>query len=241
MARKKDTEYDYMSKVVVIGDAGVGKSNILARFARREFCMEFRPNIGFEFATMILKVEGKMVKAQIWDTAGQERSRAITSQYYRGAVGALLVYDITKRQTFDNIERWLRQLRELAGSDIELAGSDIVIMLAGNKSDLNHIRAVPVEDGEAFADKEGLLFLETSALDATNIERAFQTILTQINHIKRLRALALAARESAAAASRRSQGTTVDVAEASGSAKKMWCCSTRRFPSSRFNADGLLI
>ncbi|KAK3409933.1 hypothetical protein EUGRSUZ_J01998 [Eucalyptus grandis] len=219
MARKKDTEYDYMSKIVVIGDAGVGKSNILARFARREFCMEFRPNIGFEFATMILKVEGKMVKAQIWDTAGQERSRAITSQYYRGAVGALLVYDITKRQTFDNIERWLRQLRELAGSDI-------VIMLAGNKSDLNHIRAVPVEDGQAFADKEGLLFLETSALDATNIERAFQTILIQINHIKRLRALALAARESAAAASRRSQGTTVDVAEALGSAKKMWCCST---------------
>ncbi|XP_010033086.2 ras-related protein Rab11C [Eucalyptus grandis] len=219
MARKKDTEYDYMSKIVVIGDAGVGKSNILARFARREFCMEFRPNIGFEFATMILKVEGKMVKAQIWDTAGQERSRAITSQYYRGAVGALLVYDITKRQTFDNIERWLRQLRELAGSDI-------VIMLAGNKSDLNHIRAVPVEDGQAFADKEGLLVLETSALDATNIERAFQTILTQINHIKRLRALALAARESAAAASRRSQGTTVDVAEASGSANKMWCCST---------------
>ncbi|KAF8010770.1 hypothetical protein BT93_J1421 [Corymbia citriodora subsp. variegata] len=210
-ARKEDTEYDYMSKIVVIGDAGVGKSNILARFARNEFCMEFRPNIGFEFATLFLQVEGKMVKAQIWDTAGQERSRAVTSAYYRGAVGALLVYDITKRQTFDNIQRWLRQLRDLAGPDI-------VIMLAGNKSDLNHLRAVPVEDGQALADREGLLFLETSALDATNIERAFQSILTQINHIKRLRALG--------AASRRGQGTTVDVADASGSGKKMRCCST---------------
>ncbi|XP_030442225.1 ras-related protein Rab11C-like [Syzygium oleosum] len=217
MAKKEDIEYDDVSKIVLIGDAGVGKSNILSRFVRKEFCLEFKPNIGFEFASRILQVEGKMVKAKIWDTAGQERSRAVTSQYYRGAVGALLVYDITKRQTFDNIQRWLRQLRDHVDSDI-------VIMLAGNKCDLKHLRAVQVEDGQALANKEGLLFLETSALDATNIERAFQSILIQINHIKRLRALA--AREAAAAASRRGQGTTVDVADASGSAKKIGCCST---------------
>lgn len=163
-----------------------------------------------------MQVEGKKVKAQIWDTAGQGRSRAVTSAYYRNAVGALLVYDITNRQTFDNIQRWLRQLRDRADSNI-------VIMLVGNKSDLNHLRAVQVEDGQALADKEGIMFLETSALDATNIERAFQAILTQINHIKRLRALA--ARESAASASRRAQGSTVNVADASGSATKTGCCS----------------
>lgn len=123
-----------------------------------------------------IQVEGKTVKAQIWDTAGQERYRAITSAYYRGAVGALLVYDITKRQTFDNVQRWLRELRDHADSNI-------VIMMAGNKSDLNHLRAVQGDDGQALAEKEGLSFLETSALDATNIEKAFQTILTEIYHI----------------------------------------------------------
>ena len=96
-----------------------------------------------------MQVEGKTVKAQIWDTAGQERYRAITSAYYRGAVGALLVYDITKRQTFDNVQRWLRELRDHADSNI-------VIMMAGNKSDLNHLRAVSEDDGQSLAEKEGL-------------------------------------------------------------------------------------
>ncbi|XP_030524388.1 ras-related protein Rab11C-like [Rhodamnia argentea] len=216
MAENANVECDCMFKIVLIGDAGVGKSNILARFTRNEFCMEFRPNIGFEFASMMLQVEGKMVKVQIWDTAGQERSRAVTSAYYRGVVGALLVYDITRRETFDNIQRWLRQLRDRADSNI-------VIMLAGNKCDLNHVRAVQREEGEALANVEGLLFLETSALDATNIERAFQAILTQINHIKRLRALA--ARETVAAASPRDRGTTINVADASGLRNRIWCCS----------------
>ena len=112
-----------------------------------------------------MQVEGKTVKAQIWDTAGQERYRAITSAYYRGAVGALLVYDITKRQTFDNVQRWLRELRDHADSNI-------VIMLAGNKSDLNHLRSVSAEDAQMLAEKECLSFLETSALEASNVEKA---------------------------------------------------------------------
>ena len=111
-----------------------------------DFLLESKSTIGVEFVTRTLKVSGKTIKAQIWDTAGQQRYRAITSAYYRGAVGALLVYDITKKQTFDNTERWLTELREHADGDI-------VILLVGNKCDLRHIRAVSTEEGAAFAGK----------------------------------------------------------------------------------------
>lgn len=153
------------------------------------------------------------MKAQIWDTAGQERYRAITSAYYRGAVGALLVYDITKRQTFENVMRWLRELRDHADSNI-------VIMMAGNKSDLKHLRSVADEDGQAFAEKEGLSFLETSALEAVNIEKAFQTILTEIYHI--ISKKALTAEEATVALP--GQGTTINIGDASGNTKRA-CCS----------------
>ncbi|KAE8673688.1 Ras-related protein RABA2c [Hibiscus syriacus] len=216
MAHRVDHEYEYLFKIVLIGDSGVGKSNILSRYTRNEFCLESKSTIGVEFATRTLQVEGKAVKAQIWDTAGQERYRAITSAYYRGAVGAILVYDITKRQTFDNVQRWLRELRNHADSNI-------VLMMAGNKSDLNHLRAVSEQDGQALAEKEGLSFLETSALDATNIQKAFQTILTEVYHIVSKKALA--AQEAKANASIPGQGTTINVAETSGNTKK-GCCST---------------
>lgn len=216
MASRVDHEYDYLFKIVLIGDSGVGKSNILSRFTRNEFCLESKSTIGVEFATRTLQVEGKTVKAQIWDTAGQERYRAITSAYYRGAVGALLVYDITKRQTFDNVLRWLRELRDHADSNI-------VIMMAGNKSDLNHLRAVAEEDGHSLAEKEGLSFLETSALEATNVEKAFQTILTEIYHI--ISKKALAAQQASANTALPGQGTTINVNDASTSVKK-GCCST---------------
>lgn len=216
MAHRVDHEYDYLFKIVLIGDSGVGKSNILSRFTRNEFCLESKSTIGVEFATRTLQVEGKTVKAQIWDTAGQERYRAITSAYYRGAVGALLVYDITKRQTFDNVQRWLRELRDHADSNI-------VIMMAGNKSDLKHLRAVSEDDGQALAEREGLSFLETSALEATNIEKAFQTILTEIYHIVSKKALA--AQEAAVGTSLPGQGTAINVADASGNTKR-GCCST---------------
>merc|ERR1711983_622366 len=114
--------------------------------------------------------------AQIWDTAGQERYRAITSAYYRGAVGALLVYDIAKHLTYENVERWLRELRDHADANI-------VIMLVGNKSDLRHLRAVPTEEARTFAEANQLSFIETSALDSTNVETAFHNILTEIYRI----------------------------------------------------------
>ncbi|XP_012673510.1 RAB11a, member RAS oncogene family, like [Clupea harengus] len=175
MATRED-EYDYLFKVVLIGDSGVGKSNLLSRFTRNEFNLESKSTIGVEFATRSIQVEGKTIKAQIWDTAGQERYRAITSAYYRGAVGALLVYDIAKHLTYENAERWLKELQDHADSNI-------VIMLVGNKSDLRHLRAVPTDEAKAFAEKHGLSFLETSALDSSNVELAFQTILTAIYHI----------------------------------------------------------
>jgi small GTP-binding protein len=129
------------------------------------------------------QVDGKTVKAQIWDTAGQERYRAITSAYYRGAVGALLVYDMTKTESYEDVEKWLKELRDHADANI-------VIMLVGNKSDLNHLRDVSREDAAAYAEKEGLSFIETSALEATNVESAFQNILTEIYDIVSKKALA---------------------------------------------------
>ncbi|XP_006644709.1 ras-related protein RIC2-like [Oryza brachyantha] len=170
---RAEDDYDYLFKTVLIGDSGVGKSNLLSRFTKNEFCLESKSTIGVEFATRSIQVDGKVVKAQIWDTAGQERYRAITSAYYRGAVGALLVYDVTRRATFDNVARWLKELRDHTDHSI-------VVMLVGNKSDLRHLVAVSTEDGKEYAEAESLYFMETSALDATNVENAFAEVLTQI-------------------------------------------------------------
>lgn len=127
----------------------------------------------FAFCRRSVQVDGKTIKSQIWDTAGQERYRAITSAYYRGAVGALLVYDISKKGTFENVERWLKELKDHADANL-------VVMLVGNKSDLKHLRAVSTEEGSAFAAAHNLSFIETSALDATNVEGAFRAILSEI-------------------------------------------------------------
>jgi len=171
----KEDEYDFLFKVVLIGDSGVGKSNLLSRFTRNEFTIESKSTIGVEFATRTIQCDGKVIKAQIWDTAGQEKYRAITSAYYRGAVGALLVYDITRATTFEHLERWLQEL--LNHSD-----KNIVVMLVGNKSDLRHLRAVSTEQSKEFAEKNNLSFIETSALDSSNVELAFTNILSQIYH-----------------------------------------------------------
>uniref|UniRef100_A0A669QCW1 Ras-related protein Rab-25 n=1 Tax=Phasianus colchicus TaxID=9054 RepID=A0A669QCW1_PHACC len=158
------------SSVVLIGESGVGKTNLLSRFTRNEFNHDSRTTIGVEFSTRTVLVGDAAVKAQIWDTAGLERYRAITSAYYRGAVGALVVFDITKHQTYDVVERWLKEL-------YDHAEASIVVMLVGNKSDLAQAREVPTEEAKMFAENNGLLFIETSALDSTNVEQAFETVL----------------------------------------------------------------
>lgn len=140
--------YDYLFKIVLIGDSGVGKSNLLSRFTRNEFCLESKSTIGVEFATRSVQIDGKTVKAQIWDTAGQERYRAITSAYYRGAVGALLVYDITNIESFNSSKKWLSELRDHADSNI-------VVLLAANKSDLDHLRVVSSQQANELAALEG--------------------------------------------------------------------------------------
>ncbi|OWF49626.1 Ras-related protein Rab-11B [Mizuhopecten yessoensis] len=159
--------------VVLVGDSGVGKTNLLSRFTRNEFNAESKSTIGVEFATRNLTIKGKTVRAQIWDTAGQERYRAITSVYYRGAVGALVVYDITKPETFENLQKWLDELKEHADPYV-------CIMIVGNKTDLRSVRAIQQEQGRLKAEEHKYSFIETSALDATNVGEAFNNLLVDI-------------------------------------------------------------
>ncbi|VVA92898.1 unnamed protein product [Arabis nemorensis] len=181
-AYRAEDDYDYLFKVVLTGDSGVGKSNLLSRFTRNDFSHDSRATIGVEFATRSIQCDDKIVKAQIWDTAGQERYRAITSAYYRGAVGALLVYDVTRHVTFENVERWLKELRDHTDANI-------VIMLVGNKADLRHLRAISTEEARAFAERENTFFMETSALEAVNVDNAFTEVLTQIYRVVSKKAL----------------------------------------------------
>ncbi|XVE58853.1 hypothetical protein DITRI_Ditri04bG0202300 [Diplodiscus trichospermus] len=176
MADSYDEECDYLFKAVMIGDSAVGKSNLLSRFATDEFRLDSKPTIGVEFAYRNVKVGDKIIKAQIWDTAGQERFRAITSSYYRGALGALLVYDITRRTTFVNVKKWLNELREYGNLEM-------VVVLVGNKSDLGQSRQVSEEEGRNVAEAEGLFFMETSALENLNVEEAFLQMITKIHEI----------------------------------------------------------
>ncbi|KAJ8485365.1 hypothetical protein OPV22_017850 [Ensete ventricosum] len=128
MTYRADDDYNYLFKVVLIGDSGVGKSNLISRFTRNEFSNESKSTIGVEFATRSIRIDGKVVKGQIWDTAGQERYWAITSAYYQGAVGGRVVYVITDNVTFENVERWLKELRDHTDTSV-------VITLVGNKAD----------------------------------------------------------------------------------------------------------
>jgi Ras-related protein Rab-11A len=167
----------------------------------------------------VWQVEGRTVKAQIWDTAGQERYRAITSAYYRGALGALLVYDVTKPTTFDNVQRWLKELRDHADANI-------VIMLIGNKTDLKHLRAVATEDAQSYAEKEGLSFIETSALEATNVEKAFQTILGEIYRIISKKSLSSNEPSAAAGAANIKEGKTITIGGSETTNTSKPCCTS---------------
>eukprot|EP01130_Rhizamoeba_saxonica_P016858 TRINITY_DN7873_c0_g1_i1.p1 TRINITY_DN7873_c0_g1~~TRINITY_DN7873_c0_g1_i1.p1 ORF type:complete len:220 (-),score=48.22 TRINITY_DN7873_c0_g1_i1:49-708(-) len=173
MALIAPDNFDHLFKVILLGESGVGKTNLLSRFTRNQFNLETKSTIGVEFATRSIEYQEKVIKAQIWDTAGQERYLAITSAYYRGAVGAMIVYDIHDQGTFRRVGRWLQELRENGEKNI-------TIMLVGNKSDLIHLREVPTEGAHAFAEQNGLSFIETSALDSTNVERAFTNLLKDI-------------------------------------------------------------
>ncbi|GAX23291.1 Ras-related protein Rab-2A [Fistulifera solaris] len=159
--------YSYLFKYIIIGDTGVGKSCLLLQFTDKRFQPVHDLTIGVEFGARMISVQDDtQIKLQIWDTAGQESFRSITRSYYRGAAGALLVYDITRRDTFQHLGRWLEEAKQHAHPNM-------AILLIGNKNDLEHRRAVTTEEGKAFADANGLLFLETSAKTAYNVEQAF--------------------------------------------------------------------
>ncbi|XP_067933760.1 ras-related protein Rab-2 [Watersipora subatra] len=158
--------YSYLFKYIIIGDTGVGKSCLLLQFTDKRFQPVHDLTIGVEFGARMINIDGKQIKLQIWDTAGQESFRSITRSYYRGAAGALLVYDITRRDTFNHLTTWLEDARQHSNSNM-------VIMLIGNKSDLEARRDVSKEEGEAFAREHGLIFMETSAKTASNVEDAF--------------------------------------------------------------------
>uniref|UniRef100_A0A0E0Q2M5 Uncharacterized protein n=1 Tax=Oryza rufipogon TaxID=4529 RepID=A0A0E0Q2M5_ORYRU len=175
-------EEDYVFKVVVIGDSAVGKTQLLGRFTKDEFFIDSKSTIGIEFQTRTVEIGGKRVKAQIWDTAGQERYRAVTSAYYRGALGAMLVYDVTSRRSFHHAARWLHDLRAHADNSI-------VVMLIGNKADLSHARAVAADEAAAFAEDQGLFFSEASAFSGDNVEEAFLGLLREIHAIVSRRSL----------------------------------------------------
>lgn len=159
-------QHQYVFKYIIIGDSGVGKSCLLLQFTDKRFEPLHDLTIGVEFGARMVSIDGKNVKLQIWDTAGQESFRSITRSYYRGACGALLVYDVTRRDTFNHLQTWLEDAK--ANSN-----TAITIMLIGNKCDLEAKRQVSKEEGEAFAQEHGLVFMETSAKTAVNVDEAF--------------------------------------------------------------------
>ena len=165
--------YDLILKLVLIGDSGVGKTNILSRYNNNEFSLATQPTVGVEFGNKIIKKENKSIKLQLWDTAGQERYKAITNAFYKGSKGAFVVYDITRKSSFLNIDKWIGELKT-NGSE------DILIILVGNKSDLEDKREVSTEDGEKKAKQYGIAFCETSALQGKNIEYAFNILIDEI-------------------------------------------------------------
>eukprot|EP01036_Dinobryon_divergens_P037471 gene37471-49026_t len=158
--------YAYLFKYIIIGDTGVGKSCLLLQFTDKRFQPVHDLTIGVEFGARLINIDQHQIKLQIWDTAGQESFRSITRSYYRDAAGALLVYDITRRESFNHLGRWLEEARQNGNPNM-------TIMLIGNKSDLEHRRAVTTKEGEIFATENGLVFLETSAKSASNVETAF--------------------------------------------------------------------
>lgn len=166
-------EYDYLFKLLIIGDSGVGKSCILLRFADDTFTESYISTIGVDFKIRTIDINGKIIKLQIWDTAGQERFRTITSSYYRGAHGIIIVYDVTDEISFSNVKQWLQEIDRYAGESVKK-------LLIGNKCDLVAKKQVPYVVAKEFADNLEMPFLETSAKNTINIENAFLTMTKDI-------------------------------------------------------------
>jgi Ras-related protein Rab-1A len=200
------TEYDYLFKLLLIGDSGVGKSCLLLRFADHTYTESYISTIGVDFKIRTIELDGKTIKLQIWDTAGQERFRTITSSYYRGAHGIIVVYDVTDVESFNNVKQWLNEIDRYATENVTK-------LLVGNKCDLVNKKAVDYETAKDFADKLNIPFLETSAKNATNVEKAFLTMAAEIKN-------QIAAQPQV----KQSAGKTVDVKGKSVGQPDKGCC-----------------
>ncbi|GAM23160.1 hypothetical protein SAMD00019534_063350 [Acytostelium subglobosum LB1] len=166
-------EYDMLLKILVIGDSGVGKSCMLLRFADNRFTDSYISTIGVDFCIRTIELDGKKIKLQIWDTAGQERFKTITTSYYRGAHGLIIVYDITSMDSFNSIKRWLIDVDRFASPSV-------LKLIVGNKCDLNNKRAVDFKVAKKFSDEYNIPILETSAKDSTGIDDAFTRLAADI-------------------------------------------------------------
>ena len=169
----EDDNYEMMFKVVLVGDSFVGKTNIMSKYLKNEFHEDSKATVGVEFGSKQFNVEGHIIKAQIWDTAGQERYKAITSAYYKGAKGAFVVYDITRKSSFDSIDKWINDLTSAADKKL-------TVVVIGNKSDLEDQRQITKEQGQEKASKLNVAFLETSAFSGENLDKAFEMMINEV-------------------------------------------------------------
>ncbi|KAK9824041.1 hypothetical protein WJX72_007220 [[Myrmecia] bisecta] len=212
MAAARRQDYDYLIKLLLIGDSGVGKSCLLLRFSEDSFTSSFITTIGIDFKIKKILLDNKWIKLQIWDTAGQERFRTITSAYYRGAMGILLVYDVTDDASFNNIRNWMRNIEQHASDTVNK-------VLVGNKSDMDESkRAVPYSKGQALADEFGIQFFETSAKNNVNVDEVFQSIAKDVM-------LRLKDTQEAGTSGQAASPANVRIgADAGKKAKKSGCC-----------------
>jgi Ras-related protein Rab-11A len=168
-----EEQFDHLLKIILVGDVAVGKTNLITRYTTKAFSIESKPTLGIEFSMSTLYKNGKTIRVQIWDTSGQEIYKSMTKNYFKGAHGAIIVYDITKHKTFEHVSNWLKDINEAADLNP-------VIMMVGNKRDLLNLREVQQDEAIQYAKQNSIAFIETSALDMTHVEVAFQNIINGI-------------------------------------------------------------
>ena len=170
---EKNKNYNFLFKYIIVGNAAVGKSNLLMRFTQNKFTEEYQATIGLEFGSKNIEIKKKTYRIQIWDTAGQETFRSITRSYFKNSVCALVVYDITNRKSFEDVNIWIEEIQNQSPKTV-------LIVLVGNKIDLKAKREVSYDEGKALAFKNGISFLETSAKTGENVNEVFKSTAQEI-------------------------------------------------------------